>query len=537
MQALAQGWPDETTRTLLTDRATTDDAPGRVRQTAVQALAQGWPDEATRTLLTDRATTDEHRVRPAGRGAGAGRGLARRSHPYLAHRRATTDTNDAVRRTAVQALAQGWPDEAHPHPAHRSRHHRQSPGRPADRGAGARPGLARRGTPAPCSPTAPPPTPTRSSGRRRCRPSPRAGPTRTTRTCSPTAPPPTPAEPSGRRRCRRSPRAGPTRPPVPCSPNAPPPTPTRPSGGRRCRPLPRAGPTRHTRTWLTERATTDANDAVRRTAVQALAQGWPDEAHPHLAHRTRHHRHRRHRPAETAVQALAQGWPDEAHPHPAHRPRHHRRQLRRPGGRGAGPRPGLARPGHPHPAHRPRHHRHQQSGPANRGAGPRPGLASANLAGCLEHSGVLTRSVGARHTQQPCQPQLPTGGAGRAESVLVGGVRAAEQAEHVVVGASATCVLRSYCVCAAFRPCACCVVGVIAGCDTVCAVMVEVLWGRARGEHAVRTRRSIGSATVDATARVSRYPAHRSDGVGGYGATATGAGAQCVVECSRPSGL
>jgi hypothetical protein len=33
--------------------------------------------------------------------------------------------------------------------------------------------------------------------------------------------------------------------------------------------------------------------------------------------------------------------------------------------------------------------------------------------------------------------------------------------------------------------------------------------------HAVRTRRSIGSVTVDGTARVSRYPAHRSDGQAG----------------------
>ena len=63
--------------------------------------------------------------------------------------------------------------------------------------------------------------------------------------------------------------------------------------------------------------------------------------------------------------------------------------------------------------------------------------------------------------------------------------------------------------------------------------LVELLWVG----HAVRTRRSMGSVTVDATARVSRYPAHRSDGAGGYGATATGAGAQRVVECPRPSGL
>jgi hypothetical protein len=45
-------------RTLLTDRATTD--PDQVvRQVAVQALATGWPDEPTRTLL-EHATTDHH---------------------------------------------------------------------------------------------------------------------------------------------------------------------------------------------------------------------------------------------------------------------------------------------------------------------------------------------------------------------------------------------------------------------------------------------------------------------------------------------
>ncbi len=77
VRALASGWPDEHTRTLLTDHATTDDHED-VRQAAVRALASGWPDEHTRTLLTDHATTDNH---------------------------------EHVRQAAVRALATGWPDE------------------------------------------------------------------------------------------------------------------------------------------------------------------------------------------------------------------------------------------------------------------------------------------------------------------------------------------------------------------------------------------------------------------------------------------
>jgi hypothetical protein len=47
VQALAQSWPDEATRTLLTDRATADKHRD-VRQEAIQALAHGWPDDTAR---------------------------------------------------------------------------------------------------------------------------------------------------------------------------------------------------------------------------------------------------------------------------------------------------------------------------------------------------------------------------------------------------------------------------------------------------------------------------------------------------------
>lgn len=49
-QALVQGWPEEHTRTLLTDRAITD-PHGAIRQAAVQALVHGWPDEHTQPVV------------------------------------------------------------------------------------------------------------------------------------------------------------------------------------------------------------------------------------------------------------------------------------------------------------------------------------------------------------------------------------------------------------------------------------------------------------------------------------------------------
>jgi hypothetical protein len=206
--ALARGWPDDDTRTLLTGRATTDN-DADVRQAAVQALAQRWPDDDTRTWLTNRATTDN---------------------------------NWDVRQAAVQALAQHWPDNDtrtwltnrattdNNGPSGRRQYRRSRSTGPTT-------------TPAPGSQTAPPPTTTTMSGRRQYRRSRSTGPTTTPAPGSPTTPPPTITRMSGGRQCRRWPSAGPTTTPARCSPTAPPPTATRMSGRRRYRPWSGAGPT------------------------------------------------------------------------------------------------------------------------------------------------------------------------------------------------------------------------------------------------------------------------------------------------------
>jgi hypothetical protein len=54
LQALAEKWPDQTIRDLLTQRADQDDNE-YTRSAALQALAEKWPDQITRDLLTQRA--------------------------------------------------------------------------------------------------------------------------------------------------------------------------------------------------------------------------------------------------------------------------------------------------------------------------------------------------------------------------------------------------------------------------------------------------------------------------------------------------
>lgn len=75
---LADIWPDETTRTLLAERAV-QDKYSSTRLSALMELAQQWPDKAaTRTLLAERAVQDE---------------------------------DASARRIALEALAKQWPDE------------------------------------------------------------------------------------------------------------------------------------------------------------------------------------------------------------------------------------------------------------------------------------------------------------------------------------------------------------------------------------------------------------------------------------------
>ena len=59
LRALAGKWPDETTRKLLTERAVQDEN-GEPRADALRALAEKWPDRTTRTLLTERAVQDRN---------------------------------------------------------------------------------------------------------------------------------------------------------------------------------------------------------------------------------------------------------------------------------------------------------------------------------------------------------------------------------------------------------------------------------------------------------------------------------------------
>jgi energy-coupling factor transporter ATP-binding protein EcfA2 len=77
IQVLAEKWPDETTRTLLTDSAVRDrhTFPRRI---ALQSLADKWTDQITRALVTERFGQDE---------------------------------DGDVRRAAIQILANKWSDE------------------------------------------------------------------------------------------------------------------------------------------------------------------------------------------------------------------------------------------------------------------------------------------------------------------------------------------------------------------------------------------------------------------------------------------
>jgi len=110
LQALAEKWPDESTRELLAQRAVHDDHQ-YPRSAALQALAEKWPDETTRALLAQRAVQDKD-----GRPRGAAlRALAEKwpdeTTRELLARRAVQDDNEHTRSGALQALAEKWPDE------------------------------------------------------------------------------------------------------------------------------------------------------------------------------------------------------------------------------------------------------------------------------------------------------------------------------------------------------------------------------------------------------------------------------------------
>jgi len=111
IEVLAQKWPDEATRTLLTSRAVRDNN-GLARSIAFETLADKWPDEVTRALLTEHGIEDtDGYVRRA-----AFRILANKWPDEVTRRLLTKcavqDVDITSRGTALVTLADTWPDEA-----------------------------------------------------------------------------------------------------------------------------------------------------------------------------------------------------------------------------------------------------------------------------------------------------------------------------------------------------------------------------------------------------------------------------------------
>jgi hypothetical protein len=110
LRALAETWPDQTTRELLTQRAVQDDNY-YTRGVALELLAQKWPDQTTRELLTQRAVQDDH-FDPR---SAALRALAEKwpdqTTRELLTQRAVQDDNNDNRRVALDLLAGKWPDQ------------------------------------------------------------------------------------------------------------------------------------------------------------------------------------------------------------------------------------------------------------------------------------------------------------------------------------------------------------------------------------------------------------------------------------------
>ncbi len=110
LQALAEKWPDQTTRDLLAQRAVQDDN-GSPRSAALQALAEKWPDQTTRDLLAQRAVQDDHgSPRLAALQVLAEKWPDQTTRDLLAQR-AVQDDNEDTRRAALQVLAEKWPDQ------------------------------------------------------------------------------------------------------------------------------------------------------------------------------------------------------------------------------------------------------------------------------------------------------------------------------------------------------------------------------------------------------------------------------------------
>jgi hypothetical protein len=110
MEVLAEKWPDQSTRDLLTRRAVEDESES-TRNTALQSLVAKWPDQSTRDLLTRRAVEDESE---STRNTALQSLVAKWPDQItrdLLTQRAVEDNSDSTRDTALQALVETWPDQ------------------------------------------------------------------------------------------------------------------------------------------------------------------------------------------------------------------------------------------------------------------------------------------------------------------------------------------------------------------------------------------------------------------------------------------
>jgi GTPase SAR1 family protein len=110
LRALAEKWPDQTTRDLVAQRAVQDDNAG-TRRAALQALAEKWPDQITRDLVAQSAVQDDNAdTRRAALQALAEKWPDQTTRDLLAQR-AVQDKDGTPRSAALQALAEKWPDQ------------------------------------------------------------------------------------------------------------------------------------------------------------------------------------------------------------------------------------------------------------------------------------------------------------------------------------------------------------------------------------------------------------------------------------------
>lgn len=108
LRALGEKWPDNTTRDFLTERAVKDEN-SEPRSTALQTLANRWPDEATRALLTARASQDEQTQPRSTALQTLGNWWPDNTTRTLLME-SLKDPEADIRRTAIQTLADKWPD-------------------------------------------------------------------------------------------------------------------------------------------------------------------------------------------------------------------------------------------------------------------------------------------------------------------------------------------------------------------------------------------------------------------------------------------